>query len=111
MSEAEKHIAYVFERLAAYQKQVEKDFLLLQRGQKTIAKKPVRDEAEPTMEASDTIRRENFLFYYHGYLFDWVNHIRGGGTSSQSGHEYRKNGKMALNRYARYSFLCGLTSS
>jgi len=25
MSEAEKHIAYIFERLAAYQKQVEKE--------------------------------------------------------------------------------------
>jgi hypothetical protein len=47
-----------------HQKQVEKDFLLLQRGQESIAKKPVRDEAEPTIDAPDTIRVENFLFYH-----------------------------------------------
>jgi hypothetical protein len=40
-----------------------------------------------------------------------INHSRGGEKNSQSGHEYRKNGKMALHRYARYSFLYGLTSS
>jgi hypothetical protein len=83
----------------------------VQRGQESIAKKPVRDKAEPTIDAPDAIRVENFLFYHHGHLFDWVNHSRGEGTSLQSGHEYRKNGKMALYRYGKYRFLCGLLSS
>jgi hypothetical protein len=42
----------------------------VQRGQESIAKKPVRDKAEPTIDAPDAIRVENFLFYHHAPLSD-----------------------------------------